>query len=339
MSANASEEQKRWSHEVITRQVKHMSLLLDDLLDISRITRGTLELRTEMTDLATVVDAAVETSRPAIESKQHMFSIELPQQPVFFAADPLRLAQVLSNLLTNAAKYTDPRGTIRLRATADAHTIEIVVIDTGIGITREALSAVFIMFSQVKSTQDRSEGGLGIGLALSKGVVELHGGTIEAESAGPGRGSKFIVRIPRRALAAAAPDTTPVAAAPLFHKRRVLIADDNRDAAESLAMLLEIEGHAVTVVHDGQQALASIETSKPDVALLDIGMPEIDGYEVARRVRGDTRTRNLVLIAVTGWGQEADKARAAAAGFNLHFTKPIEPQQLIELLAAELPTR
>jgi PAS domain S-box-containing protein len=337
MSANASEEQKRWSHEVITRQVQHMSLLLDDLLDISRITRGTLELRTEMTDLATVVDAAVETSRPMIESKQHMLSIELPKQPVTFAADPLRLAQVLSNLLTNAAKYTDPRGTIRLRATADAQTLEIAVIDTGIGITGEALSAVFTMFSQVKSTQDRSEGGLGIGLALSKGVVELHGGTIQAESAGPGRGSKFIVRIPRRTMARATVETPPVVAAPRAQKRRVLIADDNRDAAESLAMLLEIEGHQVTVVHDGLQALASIESSKPDVALLDIGMPEADGYEVARRVRGDTRTRDLMLIAVTGWGQEADKARAAAAGFDLHFTKPIEPQLLIGLLAAELP--
>jgi signal transduction histidine kinase/ActR/RegA family two-component response regulator len=337
MSASATEEQKRWSHEVITRQVRHMSLLLDDLLDISRITRGTLELRTEMTDLTTVVDAAVETSRPMIEAKQHMLSIELPQQPVAFAADPLRLAQVLSNLLTNAAKYTDPRGTIRLRATADAQTVEIAVIDTGIGITREGLAAVFTMFSQVKSTQDRSEGGLGIGLALSKGVVGLHGGTLDAESAGPGRGSKFVVRIPRRTISVATAEAAPVNATPRAQKRRVLIADDNRDAADSLAMLLEMEGHAVTVVHDGQQALASIEASRPDVALLDIGMPELDGYEVARRVRGDTRTRKLVLIAVTGWGQEADKARAAAAGFDLHFTKPIEPQRLIELLAAELP--
>jgi PAS domain S-box-containing protein len=339
MSANASEEQKRWSHEVITRQVHHMSLLLDDLLDISRITRGILELRTEMTDLRTVVDAAVETSRPMIESKQHKLSIELPPQPVSFAADPLRLAQVLSNLLTNAAKYTDPRGTIRLRANANDQSVEIAVIDTGIGITQEALSAVFTMFSQVKSSQDRSEGGLGIGLALSKGVVELHGGTIEAESAGPGHGSTFVVRIPRRTVAVTTEETPPQVTIPRVHKRRVLIADDNRDAADSLAMLLEMDGHEVTVVHDGLQALAKVETSKPDVALLDIGMPEVDGYEVARRVRGDTRTRNMVLIAVTGWGQEADKARAAAAGFDLHFTKPIEPQRLIELLATELPAR
>jgi PAS domain S-box-containing protein len=339
MSPNATEEQKRWSHEVITRQVHHMSLLLDDLLDISRITRGSLELRTEMTSLAAIVDAAVETSRPTLEAKHHAFVIDLPPAPAQFAADPLRLAQVLSNLLTNAAKYTDPRGTIRLRATADANFVEFSVTDTGIGLSPEALSAVFTMFSQVKSSQDRSEGGLGIGLALSKGVVQLHGGTIEARSAGPGKGSEFVVRIPRRVVSGAAHDVAHDTAPASRKKRRILIADDNRDAAESLAMLLEIEGHTVTVVHDGQQALAAIETSRPEVALLDIGMPEIDGYEVARQVRGDSRGRRTLLIALTGWGQEQDKARAMAAGFDLHFTKPVEPQQLIELLGAELPAR
>jgi len=339
MSASASEAQKRWSHEVITRQVRHMSLLLDDLLDISRITRGTLELRAEMTDLSQVIDAAVETSRPTIEAKLHQLSIDLPPEPVRFAADPLRLAQVLSNLLTNAAKYTDPRGTIRVRASADAANVEIAVTDSGIGLTQDALSAVFTMFSQVKSTQDRSEGGLGIGLALSKGVVELHGGTIQARSAGIGQGSEFIVRIPRRVVATPAQKTPSTDSAPPARKRRVLIADDNRDAAESLAMLLEMDGHTVTVVHDGRQALASIEASRPEVALLDIGMPEFDGYEVARRVRGDARNKPMLLIAVTGWGQESDKARASAAGFDLHFTKPAEPTQLLELLRGELPVR
>jgi CheY-like chemotaxis protein len=339
MSASAGPEQKRWSHEVITRQVRHMSLLLDDLLDISRITRGTLELRTEMTSLTAVVDAAVETSRPALEAKQHAFSVDLPPAPVSFAADPLRLAQVLSNLLTNAAKYTDPRGTIGLRATADESFVEFSVTDTGVGLPQEALSAVFTMFSQVKSSQDRSEGGLGIGLALSRGVVQLHGGTIEARSAGPGKGSEFFVRIPRRTVSSTAYGSPGGAAAEAKRKRRVLIADDNRDAAESLSMLLEIEGHTVTVVHDGQQALAAIEAARPDVALLDIGMPKMDGYEVARQVRGDSRGRSTLLIALTGWGQEQDKARAMAAGFDVHFTKPVEPQRLIELLGAELPAR
>ncbi len=339
MSAGASDEQKRWSHEVITRQVRHMSLLLDDLLDISRITRGTLELRTEMADLAAVVDSAVETSRPIIDSKRHTLRVELPVKPLQFAADPLRMAQVLSNLLTNAAKYTDPRGTIQLRATADEQWVEISVTDSGVGLSQEALSAVFSMFSQVRSTQDRSEGGLGIGLALSKGIVQLHGGTIEARSAGPGKGSQFVVRIPRRAVAGTPQELTTAPEPVPTRKRNVLIADDNRDAADSLAMLLQMSGHAVTVVHDGQQALVGIEATRPEVALLDIGMPELDGYEVARRVRLDTRIRNTLLIAVTGWGQENDKARAAAAGFDLHFTKPVEPQKLIELLGGELPTR
>jgi PAS domain S-box-containing protein len=339
MSANASDEQKRWSHGVITRQVHHMSLLLDDLLDISRITRGTLELRTEMTSLKAVVDAAVETSRPALEAKHHHFSIDLPKTEVHFAADPLRLAQVLSNLLTNAAKYTDPRGTIGLRATANANFVELSVTDSGVGLSKESLSSVFTMFSQVKSSQDRSEGGLGIGLALSRGVVQLHGGTIEARSAGQGKGSEFIVRIPRRIVTDTAQDVAAGVAAASQRKRRVLIADDNRDAAESLAMLLEMQGHTVTVAHDGREALAAIETSHPEVALLDIGMPEIDGYEVARRVRGDSRGHRTLLIAITGWGQEQDKARAMAAGFDLHFTKPVEPQRLIELLGAELPAR
>jgi CheY-like chemotaxis protein len=195
------------------------------------------------------------------------------------------------------------------------------------------------MFSQVRSTQHRSEGGLGIGLALSKGVVELHGGTIEARSAGLGKGSEFIVRIPRQSDAGSLQSTTTAKAPPRTHQRRVLIADDNRDAADSLSMLLQIAGHAVTVAYDGQQALESIETTRPEVALLDVGMPELDGYEVARRVRLDPRIRNTLLIAVTGWGQASDKERALAAGFDVHFTKPVEPTALIDLLGEKLPTR
>jgi len=339
MSPGASDEQKQWSHEVITRQVRHMSLLLDDLLDISRITRGMLELRTEMADLAEVVEAAIETSRPVIDAKLHSLQLDLPAEPTQFAADPLRLAQVVSNLLTNAAKYTDPRGTIQVRATADDHNVEISVTDSGVGLTQDALSAVFTMFSQVRSTQDRSEGGLGIGLALSKGVVELHGGTIEAHSAGPGKGSEFIVRLPRRTVAGSLPATTTATAPAQTRKRRVLIADDNRDAADSISMLLQMAGHEVTVAYDGQQALENIETLRPEVALLDIGMPGLDGFEVARRVRLDIRIRNTLLIAVTGWGQASDKARALAAGFDLHFTKPVEPATLIDLLGKKLSTR
>jgi PAS domain S-box-containing protein len=335
-ATEATDAQKRWSHDVITRQVHHMSLLLDDLLDISRITRGKLELRTEMTELAAIVDAAVETARPIIEAKRHRFIAEIPTEPVVFAADPLRLAQVLSNLLTNAAKYTDPAGLIRLRASADAEGIAIVVSDTGVGMSPEAISRVFVMFSQVKSTQDRSEGGLGIGLALAKGLVELHGGGIEARSEGRGKGSEFVVRLPRRKIADSRRAASLHSSDGKRAKRRVLIADDNRDAAESLAMLLRLEGHDVTVAHNGREALTTFNTLLPEVAVLDIGMPEIDGYEVARQVRQLSLGQAVMLIAVTGWGQEADKARALAAGFNHHFTKPIEPEQLTRLLRSDL---
>jgi PAS domain S-box-containing protein len=330
----ATDAQKRWSHDVISRQVEHMALLLDDLLDISRITRGALQLRIEMTELAAVIDAAVETARPAIEAKRHRLSIQIPQQPVYFAADSLRLAQILANLLSNAAKYTDAGGQIQVRAELAADSIEIGVADTGIGISANALHSVFDMFAQVKAAQDRSEGGLGIGLSLSKALVELHGGTIKAVSAGLGRGSEFIVRLPLRALGM--PAQTAGARAPTESAagRRVLIADDNRDAADSLAMLLSLDGHEVTVVHDGQQALAAFQTARPEFALLDIGMPVLNGYEVARQVRQNSLGSAVTLIAITGWGQDGDKARALAAGFNHHFTKPIEPELLSELLRA-----
>ena len=332
-AAGATEEQKRWSHDVIARQVHHMALLLDDLLDISRVTRGTLELRPQMTDLVSIIATATETARPVIEAKRHALKIEALDEPARFAADPLRLAQVLSNLLTNAAKYTDPEGEIRLRATCSADTVTFSVADNGIGIPPDALQEVFAMFSQVKSAQDRSEGGLGIGLALARGLVHLHCGTLEVRSEGSGHGSEFIVKLPRRTLESAPEISAGAASAPSV-RRRVLIADDNRDAADSLAMLLRMDGHDVTVVHDGRQALATIDAVRPEVALLDIGMPGLNGYEVARQVRQGPLGMRITLIAVTGWGQASDKARAAAAGFNQHLTKPIEPDALMQMLGS-----
>ena len=332
----ATETQKRWSHDVIERQVHHMALLLDDLLDISRVTRGTLELRTQMTELTKVIDAAVETARPSIDSKRHVLSIELPPEPVHLVADPLRLAQVISNLLTNAAKYTDSEGHLRLHAARDADAITISVTDNGIGIPCEAIQGVFAMFSQVKSAQDRSDGGLGIGLALAKGLVDLHGGTIEARSEGTGRGSEFVVRLPTPVLSA--PQPSPAVDTPSTapdRRRRLLIADDNEDAAESLAALLRMEGHDVTVVNNGRDALETASAIQPEIALLDIGMPDISGYEVAQQLRNGPLGQTLTLIAVTGWGQDRDKARALGAGFNHHFTKPIEPETLLELLRSE----
>jgi len=333
-AAAASKEQKLWSHAVIDRQVHHMALLLDDLLDISRVTRGTLELRPQMTNLTSIIETAIETARPIIESKRHALKIEIADEPARFEADPMRLAQVLSNLLTNAAKYTDPDGEIRLRATCSADTVTFSVVDNGIGIPPDAIEEVFAMFSQVKSAQDRSEGGLGIGLAFARGLIHLHGGTLEARSEGSGRGSEFIVNLPRRTLSS--PPASPVpAASGTSVRRRILIADDNRDAADSLAMLLRMDGHDVTVVHDGRQAIATIDSFRPEIVMLDIGMPELNGYEVARQVRQGPMGTLITLIAVTGWGQASDKARAAAAGFNHHFTKPIEPEGLTQMLRSD----
>jgi signal transduction histidine kinase/CheY-like chemotaxis protein len=329
----ATAEQKAWSHEVITRQVQHMSVLLDDLLDISRITRGTLELRRKPTGLAEIVAMAVETTRPAIEAKRHHLSLELPHTPVLFEGDPLRLSQVLSNLLTNAAKYTDPEGVIRLNAELIGGELVVRVIDNGIGIGADALPRIFEMFSQVKSPHDRSDGGLGIGLALSRGLVELHGGRIAVRSEGLGKGSEFTVHLPAAlpATEAPAPVATPVAAHP--RTRRVLVADDNEDAGESLAMLLRLDGHDVQVTNNGTDAVALFDQLQPDVAVLDIGMPGLSGYEVAKRIRERETGKTVLLIAVTGWGQEADKSRASAAGFDHHFTKPVEPDALSALLS------
>lgn len=329
----ATDAQKRWSHDVIDRQVQHMSLLLDDLLDISRVTRGTLALRMQSTELASVIDTAVETARPTIDSKRHVLSVDIPPEPIRFTVDPLRVAQVLSNLLTNAAKYTDPEGQIRLTARCEANDVVICVADSGIGISAAALPRVFNMFSQVHSTTDRSEGGLGIGLALAQGLIELHSGTIEAKSAGLGCGSEFTVRLPRRvALEVAQSASNGTTITRTTRRRRILIADDNRDSAETLAALLRMEGHEVTSVHDGPVALSVFGELKPDVALLDIGMPGLTGYEVARKMRQSAPGALLTLIAITGWGQDIDKERAYAAGFDHHLTKPVDPQRLVELL-------
>jgi CheY-like chemotaxis protein len=330
-SPGATGEQKDWSHEVISRQVHHMSMLLDDLLDISRITRGTLELRKQSTSLASVIESALETARPAIDAKRHRLAIELPSEPVALEVDPLRLSQVLSNLLTNAAKYTEPEGEIRLTGAVRGGDLEIRVIDSGVGISAEVLPDIFQMFSQVKAVRDRSDGGLGIGLALSRGLVTLHGGGLEARSAGLGQGSEFTVYLPAGAQRTPQQTAAQAPLTELARQRRVLVADDNVDAGESLAMLLRLDGHEVELANNGTQAVELFEHMKPDFAILDIGMPGMNGYEVARRIRG-SGNRLAILIAVTGWGQDADKARATEAGFDHHFTKPVEPAALSALI-------
>jgi PAS domain S-box-containing protein len=329
----ATEAQKRWSHEVIDRQVQYMSLLLDDLLDISRVTRGTLMLRLQPTELGAAVNMAIETARPIIDAKRHMLSIDLPHEPLQITADPMRLAQVLANLLTNAAKYTDPEGHIRLSARCEADQLVIRVADSGVGIRPDNLPRIFEMFSQLLPTMDRSEGGLGIGLALAKGLVELHGGKIEARSDGLGHGSEFIVHLPLQTRPGGRAVQPNVVAIPdTITCRRVLVADDNRDSAETLAMLLRVEGHEVMIAHDGAAALAAFRGFAPDIVLLDIGMPGPNGYEVARQIRQARPGSGVKLIAITGWGQEADKQRAFAAGFDHHLTKPVDTRQLQQLI-------
>jgi PAS domain S-box-containing protein len=332
-SPHATEAQRRWSHNVIERQVQHMSLLLEDLLDVSRITHGTLQLRKQDTDLQSVVGAAVETARPLIDERHHQLTLDVPDDLRVFG-DPLRLAQVLSNLLTNAAKYTPPRGSIRVIAEQDGGELVMSVADNGIGITAEDLPRVFGMFAQVRSAQEHAAGGLGIGLALARGIVDLHGGRIEAASGGPGKGSRFTVRVPGASLAtASAAAARPALNGSAGAHRRVLVADDNRDAAESLAIILRLEGHEVELAHDGAAALQVFSVLQPDVALLDIGMPTTNGYEVARQIRAFPGGDRVMLVAITGWAQDSDKARSRAAGFDHHLTKPIEPGALIELLS------
>ncbi len=328
----ANEAQKRWSNNVIERQVQHMSLLLDDLLDVSRITHGTLQLRKQDTDLQSILGAAIETARPLIDERRHQLLVDIPED-LRVLGDPLRLAQVLSNLLTNAAKYTNPGGRIRVSASQQGGELTFGVEDDGIGIAAQDLPRIFGMFTQLRSAQEYTAGGLGIGLALAKGIVELHGGRIEVSSPGPGKGSRFTVRLPNASTAPG--DARRAQVASNGHAatgKRILLADDNRDAAESLAILLRLEGHQVELVHDGQAALAKFAEQQPDVALLDIGMPKQNGYEVARQIRATSRGGEVMLIAVTGWAQDSDKAQSREAGFDHHLTKPIEPDSLISLL-------
>ena len=328
---DASDAQRRWSQEVIERQVKHMALLLDDLLDVSRITRGKLELRRERVELHSVIAMALETARPLIDDRRQIVTQHLPAAPLWLDADPMRVAQVLANLLTNAAKYSEPGGIIELAATREVDHLRIDVVDSGIGIEPSLRPSVFEMFSQMQASLDRAEGGLGIGLALVKGIVELHGGRVDAHSDGPGRGARFTVRLP-------VPDGDAHAVqsgdqpAPVKSARtaRILVADDNRDAASSLATLLRLDGHEVRVANDGAQALAAAEAFVPQIALLDIGMPKRNGYEVARAIRTSQWGASMVLVAVTGWGQSEDKRRAKDAGFDHHFTKPLD----LDVLAA-----
>jgi PAS domain S-box-containing protein len=324
-----------WARGVLDRQAQLMARLLEDLLDVSRISRNRLELRWERVELAAVWEAALETSRPVIEAGHHEITITPPSEPIHLVADPVRLAQVFANLLNNAAKYTERGGRIQLTGERQGAHVVVSVKDSGIGISADALPRIFEIFSQANPALGRSQGGLGIGLSLAKGIVELHGGTIEARSEGPGRGSEFIVRLPvagstpARELARTTDEEPRAAIA-----RRILIVDDNKDSAESLAILLRVMGHEVVSAYDGEQALAAAEATRPDVVLLDIGMPKLNGYDTCRRIREEPWGQRIFFIAVTGWGQEEDRRRTEEAGFDRHMVKPVDSAVLTKLLAS-----
>jgi PAS domain S-box-containing protein len=324
-------------HDIMERQLDHLVNLVDDLLDVARITRGQVELRRERVDLSTILAAAVETSMPLIEAARHAFDLRLPQQDLVLDADPTRLTQVVSNLLNNAARYTPKGGRIALEARRDGEQAVVTVSDNGIGIAPEALEDVFRMFTQVGQAQQPGSGGLGIGLSLVRSLVELHGGSVSAASAGTNAGSTFTVRLPLVADAPAALPAdqaamvgTPSEAAP--EGRSVLVVDDNRDAAETLAALLNMMGHRAPVANDGRQALRMLPSLMPDVVFLDLGMPGMSGYEVAAAIRQDARLAGIRLVALTGWGGEADRARTKAAGFDEHLTKPATVEAIEEVL-------
>jgi two-component system, sensor histidine kinase len=339
---DATDAQKEWGREVIARQVQRMALLLDDLLDVSRITRGRLELKKDYVGLEALVATAIESARPLIEAKQHKLVVYLPIDPVLLEVDPLRISQALSNLLTNAAKYTDAGGSITVTAALEPEGLSIKVKDTGIGLSAAVIPHLFEMFSQVDSVIDRAEGGLGIGLALVKGLLELHGGTVAVTSAGIERGSEFVIHLPASTIVADRthlPAASSAAALGGGSRGRILVVDDNRDAADSLAEVLRLFGHEVFVGHSGREALELGARERPEAIVLDIGMPDMTGYEVARRIRREAWGRGVFLLAMTGWGQVDDKEQARASGFDQHLTKPVDPDQVELLLADFLKTR
>jgi CheY-like chemotaxis protein/nitrogen-specific signal transduction histidine kinase len=323
-------------YELMSRQVEHMVRLVNDLMEVSRITRGKIELHLGPVLLDAVIEDAIELSRPLFDRAGHSLTLELGADPLVVRGDAVRLTQVFSNLLNNAAKYTPTGGRVTVTARQEGRQAVVAVRDTGTGLAPDMLKSIFEMFVQVSGTARDAQGGLGIGLTLVKSLVELHGGSIEARSEGADRGSEFVVRLPiavATPLPAAAPpkeDEEPKSAT----KCRILIVDDNQDSADSLAMLLKIKGYEVATAYDGEQAVEAAGTLRPDVVLLDIGMPKLNGYDACWRIRQQPWGQGMFLIALTGWGQEEDRRRTEEAGFNEHIVKPVDPAALMKLLAS-----
>jgi CheY-like chemotaxis protein len=335
-----SEPRLVWARDVVDRQVAHMAQLVDELLDVSRITQGKIKLKKEPLELEKVVAHAIETARPLIESRGHALEVRLPEGPVWMQGDFARLSQVVANLLNNAAKYTQENGRIELHAAAASGEATLVVRDNGIGIERELLPRVFELFSQGERTLDRSLGGLGVGLTVVQRLVELHGGRVAVTSEGAGKGAEFRLVLPClsevSAAASAEHRESLVALRETGMRRRVLVVDDNEDAAESIAVLLRMEGHEVKTVNDPRQALECCEVFAPGAIVLDIGLPGMDGYTLARELRRIPAARDALYIALTGYGQKEDRAAAEAAGFHHHFIKPADPRA-VHAVITQLP--
>jgi PAS domain S-box-containing protein len=322
------------SRAVMERQLAHLVHLVDDLMDVSRITRGKLELRREKLAVDAALQAALETSRPLIDAARHTLVLDLPKEPLYVLGDLTRLAQLFSNLLNNAAKYTPPGGRITLTATHVGGEAVVEVRDSGVGITAEALPDIFEMFAQANRERGLTHGGLGIGLALVHGLTEMHGGTVSGESEGAGRGSAFTVRLPvLKVDEGDTPGAQAADSAAVVTRRRVRVADDNLDAAESLAMLLTMMGHEVRAAHDGAQAVDQADQFRPELILMDVGMPKLDGLQATTKIRALEWGAAPVIVALTGWGQDADRNRSKAAGCDEHLVKPLDIERLTALLA------
>jgi len=331
----ATEHDRRAARDIMQRQVQQLARLVDDLLDVSRVMQDRIELRREKTTLASILERAIETVQPMISARAQALTVELPPEPLGVDADIVRLSQAISNLLINASKYTDISGQIRVAARRDEDQVVLSVKDTGIGIAPDLLPQVFELFTQADMSLDRSQGGLGIGLTLVRKLIELHDGTVQAFSEGIGRGSEFVVRLPFVATADSTAVSRPMTRSKL--ERKVLVVDDNVDVAESTAMLLRLGGHEVQVAYDGPSALSALDSFFPHVILLDIGLPGIDGYELARTIRSRPEQNGAVLVAVTGYGQNEDRQRSHAAGISHHLTKPFDPAML-EALVTQRPS-
>jgi PAS domain S-box-containing protein len=324
----------RNARDIIDRQVRHMVRLVDDLLDVSRVTLGQVRLQNEIVSLSLIIANAVEASRPLIEAARHQLTVQLPNEPLYLRGDGVRLSQVFQNLLNNAAKYTPPGGRIELHAEQHPNHARISVRDNGFGIRRDMLARIFEMFAQVERTHALAQGGLGIGLALAQQLVQMHGGDITVDSPGEGGGSEFTVILPLTAAPALrAPLASPGIDSPAGPRRRVLVIDDNIDAAESLAMNLQCHGHETRTVFDGESALPAAREFMPQVVLLDIGLPGQDGYAVCRQLRSEPGGQDVAIIALTGWGQDEDRRRTSEAGFDHHLVKPVDPTLLARLIA------